>query len=43
MNEQSVEPSNTNVIRRISSGVIMTRETADQIYNWLGTILGKDL
>ncbi len=42
MNEQSIEPSNTNVIRKISSGVIMTRETADQIYNWLGTILGKD-
>lgn len=35
----STEPANLPVVRTISSGVIMSKETAKEIHDWLGKIL----
>lgn len=36
----SVDPKEMPIIRTVSSGIIVSKESAKEIYNWLGTVLG---
>ncbi len=38
----TTDPEYLPIVRTVSSGVIMTKETAEQIYAWLGHVLGRD-
>lgn len=35
------EPSVPEVVRTVSEGIIMSRESAEDVYRWLGKVLGK--
>lgn len=39
--DKLTEPQKLPVVRTISCGVIINKETASQIYDWLGRILGR--